>query len=155
MLKFRGVKEVADIFAGWLYNSLLEELAELAQYREQGGKIIIVSVPLSKKRFHQRGYNQSEEIARRLAELEPKIFRLETGNLIKTRETPSQVSCGSRAKRLENLKGAFRVKNNRIFRGRTVLLIDDVTTTGATLAEASHAFGRARPRRIIKIAVAG
>lgn len=155
LLKFRGVKEVADIFAGWIYDCLLEELAELSAYRAQGGKIIIIPVPLSKKRFRQRGYNQAEEIARRLVALDPKIFRLEINNLAKIKETPAQVSVKTRAARLANLRGAFKLKNGRAFRGRTIILLDDVSTTGTTLSEASHAFGHARPRRIIKIAVAG
>jgi len=154
LLKYRGIREIADVFAGWLYEILLEELTETALYREAGGKILLVPVPLSKKRKQKRGYNQAEEIAQKLQALDPKLFRLETENLIKVKDTLPQVKMTDRKKRLANLAGAFRVTNRRIFRGRTIILIDDVSTTGTTLGEAAHAIAIARPRKIIKVAVA-
>jgi ComF family protein len=155
LLKFRGVREIGEIFARWCYDALIEDLAEISAYREQGGKIVVLPVPLSEQRQRRRGFNQAEEIARCFVKLDPAIFRLETGNLVKLRDTPSQVSLRGRAARLTNLRGCFSIKNRRSFRGRTLILIDDVTTTGATLDEAARTLGRARPRKIIKIAAAG
>jgi len=154
LLKYRGIKEVADIFAGWLSEILLDELTEATAYRETGGKILLVPIPLSKKRERARGYNQAEEIAKKLQELDPKLFRLEARNLIKIKDTPAQVKVKNRTERLNNLLGVFRVQNRRAFRGRTIILIDDVSTTGTTLAEASRALERAKPRKIIRVAVA-
>jgi len=154
LLKYRGIKEVADIFADWLYEILLEELAEVSSYREAGGKILLVPVPLSKKRERSRGYNQAEEIAKKLQELDPKLFRLEANNLIKIKDTPAQVKVKNRTERLNNLHGVFRVQNRRTFRGRTIILIDDVSTTGTTLAETARTLERAKPRKIIRLAVA-
>lgn len=155
LLKYRGVREIADIFAGWLYEALIEDLAEIALYREKQGRILIIPIPLSKKRQRGRGYNQAEEIAKKLTEFDPKLFRLETGNLIKIKETKTQVSVKNRQDRLKNLRGVFKILNAQNLRGRTIILLDDVSTTGATMEEASKALARGKPRRIIKVTVAG
>lgn len=154
LLKFRGVTEVGDIFARWMYEMLIEELADLRTWREQAGKIYLVPVPLSAKRQRQRGFNQAEEIARRLAAIDPRTFRVEADILRKIRHTDTQVH-KDRTARLSNLKGAFGLDRGARLRGRTIILLDDVTTTGTTLTEAAAALRRARPRRIIKLAVAG
>lgn len=155
LLKYRGVRDIAKIFADWLYEALLDDLAETAIYREQGGKILIVPIPLSKKRRRERGFNQVEEIARYLTEIDPKLFRLETNNLVRIKNTPTQVSVKNRADRLDNLKGAFNIINKKMIRGRTIILLDDVATTGATLTEAEKALNRGKPRRVIKVTIAG
>src|SRR5680860_617150 len=151
LLKYRGVREIAKIFADWLYEALLEDLAEMTIYREQKGKIIIIPIPLSKKRLRERGFNQTEEIAKYLEILEPKLFRLESNNLIRIKNTPTQVSVKNRTERLNNLKGVFKINNKKSLRGRTIILLDDVATTGTTLEEATKCLKRSHPRRIIKI----
>ena len=155
LLKYRGVRDIAKIFADWLYEAILEDLAETAIYREQRGKIIVIPIPLSKKRLRERGFNQAEAIARNLTEMDPKLFRLETNNLIRIKNTPTQVSVKNRTDRLNNLTGAFNVINRKALRGRTIILLDDVATTGATLEEAAKALARGKPRRVIKVTVAG
>lgn len=155
LLKYHGVKEVAEILADWVYDTLLEELAEVSAYREQGGKILVIPVPLSVKRKRSRGFNQAEEIAMRLVERDPQLFRLENNNLLKIKDTKTQVSVKSRSERLNNLKGAFSLKNKNALRGRTVIILDDVTTTGTTLSEVANVVARGKPRKIIKVAVAG
>ncbi len=154
LLKYKKVREVAQIFARWLYEALLEELSEISLYREQAGKILIIPIPLSKKRLRERGFNQAEEIAKHLTEMDPKLFRLETKVFIKTKNTPTQVSVKNRNERLNNLKGAFNLINKKIIQGRTIILLDDVATTGATLTEAEKVLNRGKPRRIIKVTVA-
>ena len=74
--------------------------------------------------------------------------------LTKTRETPTQVSLGDRAERLENLKNAFAVRAPEKVRGAHVVLVDDVTTTGATLLEARGELLRAGARKVTCLAVA-
>jgi len=154
LLKYRGIKEIAKIFSLWLYEALLEELAEQIAYHEKNGKILVIPIPLSAKRKRQRGFNQAEEIARELVALDPALFRLEANNLVKIKNTATQVSVNDRQKRLANLSGAFSLKNRRALAGRTIILLDDVATTGATLTEAEKILGRGRPRRIIKVVVA-
>jgi ComF family protein len=97
------------------------------------GADCIVPVALHPRKLRQRGYNQSSWLAEELAVLcgLPVLHALE-----RTRETRSQVGLGS-AERQANLAGAFRASTGCA--GRNVLLVDDVTTTGATAREASRA----------------
>ncbi|MFA6278566.1 MAG: phosphoribosyltransferase family protein [Candidatus Paceibacterota bacterium] len=112
--------------------------------------VIIVPVPLGKERRKERGFNQSEEISRRaIKELN---ITIDTTLLERTRETTSQVSL-AREKREKNMRGAFKAirpadTNN------TYVLIDDVTTTGATLQAAIDALKEAGAENIIPLALA-
>jgi ComF family protein len=90
---------------------------------------LVTAVPLHWVRRLMRGYNQSAAIARELASglgvpFSPHLVR-------RVRWTPQQVQ-PSRAARLENIKGAFRLTRRANLDGRTVLVVDDVLTTGAT-----------------------
>ena len=85
-------------------------------------------VPLHPDRRARRGYNQAELLARELARLY--VLPLLPG-LVRTRDTPPQVGL-DRLRRLDNVRGAFAWDGQDLDR-RSVLLIDDVTTTGATL----------------------
>ncbi len=95
---------------------------------------LVIPVPLTKARVRERGYNQAEELAAALcralkgkgveAELRPDILQ-------KRRETGQQKHMGYVA-RMENAAGAYHVHERKACRGRTVLLVDDILTTGAT-----------------------
>lgn len=155
LLKYRGGRELAAIFATWLYEALLAELTELNTFYEQGGKIILLPIPLSKKRYRTRGFNQAELIALHLAALAPELFVVDTTSLSKIKDTTQQAKTKNRAARLKNMQHAFHYNPESVIAGRTIILVDDVTTTGATLAEAEKALRPGKPRRIIKVAVAG
>ncbi len=90
---------------------------------------VIVPVPLHKSRYKQRGYNQSEILARQLA---AQIgLPVDATSLVRHRRTQPQMSL-SAARRQSNVADAFLCNSNTIL-GKAVLLIDDVCTTGATL----------------------
>ena len=91
----------------------------------------IAFVPLSKGGVYKRGFNQSEILALNLS----KEFSIPVAKILeKTRRTHRQNEL-ARDERLSNLAGAFRIKSNTSINGLTILLIDDVMTTGATLSE--------------------
>ncbi|MHB8860400.1 MAG: ComF family protein [Minisyncoccota bacterium] len=128
--------------------------------------IVVVPIPLGKARRKERGFNQSEEIARRalhsLGEEGAHLFTIEPQLLTRTRETVSQVSL-PRRKREENMRGAFTA--TRKLRGAfgaahaadpdtLYIVIDDVLTTGATLQAAVDALRAAGAERIIPLALA-
>ena len=98
---------------------------------------LVVPVPLTPSRERQRGYNQGRllatEVARRLD------LQLDCDVLIRQRDTPPQTSL-PRARRLDNVRGAFRAL--RKLSGARILLVDDVTTTGATIEAATRALRR-------------
>lgn len=95
----------------------------------------IVPIPLHKKRQQERGYNQSELLARQLAAR--MRIPLETGCLQRARHTAPQVHLSAQ-ERQQNVAGAFTASGGNIV-GRHILLIDDVLTTGATLSAAANA----------------
>lgn len=95
---------------------------------------LIVPIPMSKIKKAKRGFNQSELLAAFLSE---KLnVEMDSKNLIKHKKTKSQSSL-SKSLRRENIKGAFSIKEN-IFKGKTVLIVDDIMTTGATYNEAKR-----------------
>ncbi len=93
---------------------------------------IIIPVPTHFRRKQQRGYNQSELLAKNLAKQTG--MSVCTKALVKNLNTPPQSSLG-RGERLKNLKEAFRVKHPEEISGKRVLLVDDVMTTGTTLEQ--------------------
>jgi ComF family protein len=95
----------------------------------------VVPVPLATMRRRTRGYNQAEELARALG----RALRLpvETRLLTRTRHTPQQARSSSASQRHRNVEGAFAAREE--LAGSRILLVDDVTTTGATFAAAATA----------------
>lgn len=105
---------------------------------------VIVPVPLHRARLRQRGYNQALELARPLARaLGVPVYR---AGLQRVRATTAQTELGALARR-RNLRGAFAANRNVAW-PEHVILLDDVMTTGATLAECSRALRRAGVKRI-------
>ncbi|MEP6984171.1 MAG: ComF family protein [Chloroflexota bacterium] len=101
---------------------------------------MIVPVPLHTKRLAERGYNQAQLLAEQVASIMG--IGCQANALDRIRETQSQVTI-SGAERLENIKDAF-VANSQFVNGRSILVIDDVYTTGSTMSacgEALHSAG--------------
>ena len=82
------------------------------------------------------------------------MIELTTDILIKTKETESQTKSKNRAERIKNLEGCFDVKNPEQIKNRNIVLLDDVTTTGATLTEARRALLARGARKVIAIVFA-
>lgn len=98
-----------------------------------GASDLLVPMPLHRRRLGQRGYNQALELARPLARAWG--LRLDTQALHRTRATAAQTDLDAAARR-RNVRGAFAALPECI-RGRRILLLDDVITTGATVREAT------------------
>lgn len=90
----------------------------------------IVPVPLHPKRQKQRGYNQSLEICKGISERTG--IAIDSSTLVRIVNNPSQTK-NSRFERWNNVEGIFAIKDNEIFEGKHILLVDDVITTGSTL----------------------
>jgi ComF family protein len=136
-LKFYGVKR------------LVKPLSRLLFIFEFAGFDGIIPVPLSIRSLKERGFNQSLLISRVIS----KKFHvpLLMDNLRKTKETPPQIGLSAR-ERLLNLKNAFEVRGN--IKGLRLLLVDDVMTTGATVAECSKELLKAGAKEVIVLTLA-
>lgn len=108
---------------------------------------VLVPVPLAPERFRERGYNQSEAIARGMAS--PAQLAVSVNLLSRVRNTPTQTQL-SPERRRENVTDAFRVDPRAAtdYVGCTAVLVDDVVTTGATLNACAAALGAAGFDRI-------
>jgi len=120
-------------------------------WRERLEGCLVVPVPLHAGRLAERGFNQSTLVARRLARhLRAPLAALA---LVRARDTPRQAAL-DRDARLTNVAGAFRAREAEGVRGRTVLLVDDVRTTGATLDACADALQAAGAAAILTAVVA-
>ncbi len=112
---------------------------------------LVVPVPLHPRRLAERGYNQAALLARQVrGELGA---GLATTVLLRQLDTPPQAKLG-RAARTRNLQGAFRVVHPERLERRRVILVDDVATTGATLAACTEALVGAGVASVTSLVVA-
>jgi ComF family protein len=112
---------------------------------------IIVPVPLHSARRRERGYNQSEVIARAVGHVLG--CQVHKSVLARVRATPSQTQLGA-GERQSNVCGAFRVCKPEAIQGKKVLLVDDVITTGATVDACAQAMMDAGAKEVVACAVA-
>jgi ComF family protein len=111
---------------------------------------VIVPIPLGWKRMQERGYNQVALVARPLSLALG--LNYQPGALKRKRETVSQVGL-SAVERRDNMKDAF-FANPRFVRGRVVLVVDDVATTGSTLSSCSEALYQSGAADVFALTVA-
>lgn len=133
-LKFSDRTDLAPWMARWMLRAGSELLEE--------DNAVVVAVPLHWRRFFSRRFNQSAELVRAFARLAGLDYR--PTMLVRERLTQQQVGLGAR-EREANVRGAFAVpeRGALMLRGRRAILIDDVYTTGATVAAATRALMRA------------
>lgn len=133
------------------YASGYGPLLALKIAREMNGFNLITWVPVSRKRRKERGYDQSELLARAVSrELGIPV----AGTLRKVRDNPAQSGIQDRAKRLENVKDAYAPVEDAAIPGKRVLLIDDILTTGATASECARTLLRAGAEQVSLAVVA-
>lgn len=154
LLKYKKIRELAQAFALPLYEAIIEELGEIKTFSPDKKKILLIPVPLSSHKLRKRGFNQAEELATALASLNPALFQLENKILVKTRDTATQVSLKNRQERLANLRGAFALKQKSKVKGKTVLVLDDVATTGATIGEIRRVLLKSGAKKVKGLVIA-
>lgn len=138
ILKF---KYKNDFTAGDILTEFLEEyIAQNINYEQY----IITYIPLSKKSKKSRGFNQCEYMAKKIArDLSIEVLEI----LVKQKETKEQKTL-KKDERYENIKDAFKLKKGIKLINCSIILIDDVTTTGATLNEAYELLKKSKVKDI-------
>jgi ComF family protein len=107
---------------------------------------LVVPVPLHRARLNERGFNQSEELGRRLAGALGMPFGPRVVERIRNTRHQTNLPLDERT---DNVAGAFRVKHQRAVRGKRVLVIDDVMTTGSTASAVADALESAGASRVM------
>ena len=112
---------------------------------------IIIPVPIHRKRKIERGYNQSELIARDLAV----YFKIPicTNILIKQKNTVMQSGLG-RKDRIKNVQNVYKVKHKEKIKGKNILILDDIYTTGSTIKECKKILKTGGARKVGTIIIA-
>ncbi len=158
-IKFRGNQKLILDFSTLLYEFILEEISELQTFKNYS-EIILLPIPSSSKRRRERGFNQCELIVNELIKEDKRRnqnnFTANNKLLIKNTYTNKQSRTHGRSARLNNVINTMQT-NNRFITGdkKTLyILIDDVITTGATMAEAVRVLKQAGVKNIIGFALA-
>jgi ComF family protein len=149
LLKYNQVRPAANVL-GRMLGEAIEDLWPLLE-----GEVLVVPVPLHSRKLRQRGFNQSELIARAAVKLQGtgSRFQLSATALERRRETKSQIGL-SRHQRRENIRGAFVAANPDQLAGRNILVVDDVFTTGTTVSECARILRRAGASKVYVATVA-
>lgn len=113
---------------------------------------VVVPIPLHRKRLRERGFNQAEVIADIVGEC--LSFPVISSVFVRIKDTPRQTTRKSKAERLESLRNSFEVIDKETLKGKTIILVDDVYTTGATINEAAKTLRRGGAKNIIGFVVA-
>lgn len=147
--KYKGAYILSDTIADILIMNI--SLLNSIKKNRDKKNFLIIPVPISKKKLRQRGYNQSDILAKSLS--------LKTGIpynnqiLCKKFNTLSQVKTKTKKERLFNLKNSFECKNYEN-QNSVIILLDDIITTGATMEETAKTLKKSGFKKIIAIAAA-
>lgn len=152
-LKYKNNKKIARVLAAILYDALLEDMSDQKNFIRTHS-FLLIPLPLHKKRKRQRGYNQSELLCKELSLMDSLSFILKKDVLYRDRDTPSQTTLRNKKERFKNVHNCFSVKNPREVRGKHIILVDDITTTGATLNEAIKTLRKAGAKKVVAYTVA-
>ncbi len=144
-LKYKGQKGIGLVFGGYVGTDfvLADKFTDVD---------VVVPVPLHPKKLKQRGYNQSEWIAKGIAEKLGKP--IDTEHLVRIVANKSQTKTFNAEERKKNVENIFFVTDTSFFDGKHVLIVDDVLTTGATIASCAEQILKANNVKISVVVLA-
>lgn len=143
--KYTGVRELAPLLAGEIV-SFLDSYAI-----RPAGPALLAPIPLHRARERKRGFNQARLLANALGE---RLSLPVVPILRRSRATEPQTRLNSHDERRRNIANAFRVVGPEAIAGQTIILVDDVSTSGATLAEAARVIREVGCKTVWAIVVA-
>jgi ComF family protein len=144
LLKYSGVRPAANDLGRMLAEAIVD-----IEPAFSGAPVAVIPVPLYRGKLREREFNHAELIARAAIKTAAKSgrFELRADVLERKRETSSQAGLTTHQRR-ENVRGAFGVRRPEAVRGREVLIVDDVYTTGATVSECARVLRRAGATKV-------
>jgi ComF family protein len=149
LLKYQHVRPAAAVLG-----RMLADAVGKAEFARNISNMLVVPVPLHRRKLRERGFNHCELIAEAALKLRRgQRLSMDTSLLKRRRETQSQTGL-TRHQRRENVRGAFLVERPSAITGRNVLLIDDVFTTGTTVSECARTLLRAGASKVFVATVA-
>lgn len=150
-LKYEGIRGAADTLALITAAATHDIFAQECSVKNGW---CVVPIPLHAKRERERGFNQSMLFAESLSHHRPFAGLPIVNALRRVRHTDTQTEKPDYKARAMNVSGCFEATHHAIVRGKNVLLMDDVTTSGATLNEAARTLKHAGAKRIIALVFA-
>lgn len=143
--KYQGWQNISNFL-----KCLIEKYLDKLQFNFKN--YVLVPIPLHKYRQKERGFNQSEIIAKNVAEkLNLKII---LNCLVRTQDTKSQAETKNIKQREENIKNCFIIENPSLIEKKNIILVDDVHTSGSTISEAARQLRSAGAHKIIAFVIA-
>ncbi len=157
-IKFQNNRKILKIVAGAGAEMLLPIIFEMMIF-SRDRDIILIPVPLSSIRLKERGYNQVTELLKEiLCKLSDKYglnnLKIREDLLIRIKHSEPQTKVRSRQGRLRNLQDSYLAPHPEEITNQQIILLDDVTTTGATLKSAQDVIVACKPRHLFCIAIA-
>lgn len=134
-MKYYGKKYLAEYLSRFLYDEYVLDNLKCD---------LVIPVPLTAKKLAQRGYNQSELLCKCFLDAG---LEVDTTSLIKNQNTKNQMELGYKD-RQTNLAGAFAVTDKNKIKGKKILLVDDIMTTGATASEIARVLKKAKANSV-------
>lgn len=153
-LKYHHKYKLAEELGQFLFDNSKEKLSLI--FKDSSIRpILIIPIPLSRRKRWRRGYNQSDYIARGFCScVSSNLFLLEKRILFKNKNTLPQAKMKDKKDRLKNIQGVFFVKNKEKISGKTIIIIDDVVTTGGTIKEAMRVLKDSGAKKIYALTLA-
>ena len=148
LLKYNFVQEIVPFLGKILCQAILKNNLPLPD--------VILPVPLHSSRLRWRGFNQSELLARFVSQNLIPAFEIpiKTNWLFRQKKTTSQMKIGNAQKRKDNLQNAFQLTKTALQgKGKKILLLDDVCTTGATLIECAKTLRQIQPKNLSALVI--
>lgn len=145
-IKYYNRRDLINPLVLYSFNELDEDIT----HKLKSEKYTIIPIPMPLFRKYKRGYNQAELISNEFS----KLLDIEVSNKILSRKlfTNRQVETRNRSERLKNQKNTFLIKGN--INNKSFLLVDDVTTTGATFEEARNILLKSGAKSVLALSLA-
>ena len=150
-LKFRARLPLADALGSLLAQCVITRLLTHDAEQLDSSSFVLLPVPLSAERLAERGFNQAHELARPLATR--LRLKISTGACVRVRHTDAQASLPM-AERQVNMRSAFAVLQRQAIAGKALLVVDDVMTTGHTLAALAACLKRNGATHVTNLVIA-